>query len=182
MNQYDVEEAFGGFQKLIVSCLDRNTPRIRALGGSFRLTLKINLDGTVRTAGMPETDLGDHRTERCILNSALRQVWPKPVGGEGDAEHTFSIDSDYEVTKWTRKDLRSSMKAIYRALETCKITRGGPFLTTFYITANGRVPAAGMPIDTETSYEQANCITTHLAGMRFGRQRAPFTKVSLRLP
>lgn len=181
LSDYDVNEAFKELYPLVEKCLERSTERFEGLGGSFTIALRIRPDGSVKWAYLKSSTLGDREAERCVLRAAKRRSWPKPVGGEGEADHTFSAESPAEVVQWDEGRLRTVMTSIQSAVHGCTQQVEGAYHATLYIGRSGDVVSAGVAPPSPEGEASADCVVEQLRGFRFGQQ-PKLTKVSFVLP
>jgi hypothetical protein len=183
LDPYAVEESFKSLYREVERCLASGSARLEALGGQFTLRLKISGDGAVGAAYMKSSTLGDRVTETCILDAARARSWPRPLGGDGDAEHTFEVDATAPVNEWNERRLRSVKKTIYRKVARCVSPLRGRWSATLYVRGDGRVAAAGVaPPSAHGEQEQADCLVDVLRGFQFGRQRQRISKVTFTIP
>jgi len=182
MNQEAVEKSFARLQKSVIRCLERGSSRLEGLGGTFTLNLRIAMDGSVRWVHLSSSNLGDRQSERCILDAAASRSWPQPKGGEGEINHTYTVDAAVPVHVWQAKRLRTAMPEIRKKVWKCFGGARGHFETTLYIKQSGRVASAGVAPPRHEDDEKVDCLVDVLTGLSFGWQRQKLTKVTFTLP
>ena len=183
LNQDAVEATFASLDKAVQACVTSGSERVEALGGGFTVHVRIATDGSLSSAYMRTTTLGDRETEQCVLDAARARTWPKPLGGEGEAEHDYRIEAGEEATLWTQRRLRPLMKTIYRKVAKCLSPHRGRWQATMYIRRDGRVASAGVaPPNAKSDGEQAECLVDAMRAFQFGRQRPRYSKVTFTIP
>ncbi len=178
MNQEEVERTFFALQPEVQACLERGSARLEPLGGSFTVTLRIKLDGSVRSAYLSSSTLGDRESERCVLRAASAAAWPRPKSGEGEVSHTYTFDGMVEVHTWDGKRMRSAMSTIMKKLWKCVSGVRGRFTATVYVRGDGRVMSAGVAPPSAAAEEKSDCIAETLTTFNFGRQPRRVSKVT----
>lgn len=177
MSDHDVNEAFKQLYPAVEDCLSESIERVEGLAGTFTLALRIRSDGSVKWAYLRASTLGDRAAERCVLKAASRRTWPQPVGGEGEADHTFSAESRVDVARWEERQLRGVMTSIRKTVHRCIREAPGRYHATLYIGRDGKVLAAGLAPPSPEAEAQSDCVTDRLRTLQFGRQ-PKLTKVS----
>ncbi len=177
LNQEKVEAAFTSLRGAIEDCFAEGAGRVPALGGHFKVKLRIDREGGARWAYMSESDLGDRGTESCFLKAAREKQWPKPVGGEGLAEKDFDIDP---AAKWVTVDPKRAKIAIKLARkETFKCRKGnwGKFAVTLYVRSNGRVISGSVTPPNEKGEAVVDCMVGVLKKLHFVGGNGKFGKL-----
>ena len=182
MNEEAVAETFGAMERQVLGCVRRGSERVRELGGHFALSLRVDKRGEVRWAYLSESTLGDRETEKCVLDLARAQSWPKPLGGEGLATRTFEIDPGTEPVSWDARRIRSGVVAEGGRLGRGKMAKAGIFVATAYVSPNGRVLSAGVAPPSESGEEAADCIAQTIEKLRFGSPGRRAAKVTFPIP
>lgn len=181
LNEEDVETAFQSLQPEIVRCVEQGMTRIEGLGGSCTVALRITREGGARWAYLKESTLGDRETERCILDAVRVRSWPKPLGGEGEAEHSFVIEGLVPTTKWDWNRVRPMRRALDRATWPCLGRTRGRFNATLYLRWDGHVLGAGVATSSAVAEEKSDCLADALRTLKLGKQRSRLTKVTFRV-
>ncbi len=189
MNQYDVEDTFTRLQDPIFSCVRDGTDRLREMGGKFSVKLRVNKKGSVISAYLAQSTLGDRETERCVLEVARSVSWPKPLGGEGIAERSFDVDPSVEPVQWKAEKVRSARKSLGQKLDKCyrevigsaRVPEEGAFTATAYIDARGKVVAAGVAPPHAAGERAADCLVDALRATKFGSPGRKAAKVTFEI-
>jgi hypothetical protein len=183
LDQDRVEAKFRKLHPAFERCVAEGSQRVRGLGGSASVAMRIDATGQAHAAYMKHSTLGDRDTEKCILAEVEAAAWPSAVGGEGDAEHTFEVESTVPVAEWKQKRLESARKTIFEKAAKC-ITplRGHSWSATIYVRRDGGVAAAGVAPPNAAAESQSDCLVEVLRGFRFGWQRARVSKVTFTIP
>jgi hypothetical protein len=182
LSQHDVAEAFRGLERPVQRCLERGTRRVAALGGTFEVAVRIDPDGQAKWAYMKKSTLGDRETESCILEAVRSKRWPLPLGGDGEAEHTFAVESTVPVAKFKASRMKSARKGIWRKVSRCLQPARGRYMATLYIQRDGRVASAGAAPPNAKGEAKIDCLVDELRTFKFGRQRARLSKVTFGIP
>lgn len=182
LNQHDVESAFLSLHPKVERCIAQGMERIGALGGTFKVTMRIAPDGTAHSVFLSESTLGDRDTESCILDQIRAKSWPEPLGGDGIAEHEFAVDAQEPAAALDSDDFRPAMRFIRRKVHPCLRRVRGRFVATLYISRSGQVRAAGIAPPSPEGEEQADCVAEALRKFNFGRQRSRLSKVTFAVP
>jgi hypothetical protein len=181
MSQEDVEETFAKLQDPILRCVRDGAARVREMGGRFAIKLRIARDGTVRTAYLSESTLGDRETELCVLSLARETRWPRPKGGEGVAERSFDVDASVEPIQWKAEKAKSAKKNVGEKLKRCALASQAPFVATAYIDTKGRVVSAGVAPPDAASEEKADCVVQAVRAMKFRSPGGKPAKITFEL-
>ena len=182
LNQHDVESAFMALHPKVERCIVDGMDRIGALGGTFKVSMKIDPDGTAHSVFLSESNLGDRDTESCILELIRAKTWPRPLGGDGLAEHEFAVDALEPAAELDSDELRPAMRSIRRKVHPCVRRVRGRFVATMYISRNGQVRGAGIAPPSAAGEERADCVAEALRKFNFGRQGSRLSKVTIALP
>jgi hypothetical protein len=178
LDQDAVSARFAAMQRDVQRCLEDGLGRLDALGGEFTVALVIKLDGSVRDAFMKASTLGDRETERCVLAAARGRSWPRPLSGEGKAEHTYSADAMVDVRAIDGKRIERARTSIMKQLYKCLSGKRGRWSATVYLRWDGAVVSAGVAPPNAAAEEKSDCVVDVLETFNFGRQRARMSKVT----
>jgi len=181
MNQEAVEATFTSIQPRVLDCVAQGATRVREIGGSFVISLRIDSAGKARWAHLAESTLGDRQTERCVLDVARETLWPQPLGGEGLARRQFEVDAGVEPVEWEPKKIKSAMARMIEKVAPCRKGQPGTFVATAYVRPNGRVFAAGVAPPRENAEDAADCVAKELQKMVFGSPGRKAAKVTFKL-
>jgi hypothetical protein len=181
LNHEAVSGKFNAMQREVQRCIEEGMGRLKGLGGVFTVSIRVKLDGRLRHAFMKESTLGDRQTERCILDAAMSRTWPKPKGGEGEAEHTYAADAVVDVHSWDGKRMRGAMGTIMKKVWKCVSGVRGRWTATVYLRHDGQVVSAGVAPPSAGAEAKSDCVVDVLESFRFGPQRSKVTKVTFAL-
>ncbi len=182
LSQYDVEETFRGIYGDVQRCARRGARRIPELAGAFKISMRIGTDGSASEVYLSESTLGDRATETCILELVRSTPWPRAVGGTGDAEHGFSIESNHPVAEWPEHRVRPYLARIRRETTPCWTGMLARFTVTLYVGSDGRVLAAGVASPNAEAEQQADCLVERLLQLKLRRHNDRTVKVTFRIP
>jgi hypothetical protein len=182
LNEADVERAFNKLSGDIEGCFATGSARVSALGGRFKMKVRIDGEGSLRWAYLAESTLGDRDTEKCLLDAARAKTWPKPVGGEGLAEKSFEIESPQAPTALDEERFKPAIKLARKETAKCrKAGAWGVFQATTYLRGDGRVLAAGISPPNEKGEDVVDCMAKALKKLRFGSVGRKTGKLSFEL-
>lgn len=182
MNEDATVKAFERMGPAILDCVKQGTKRVKELGGTFVISVRIDREGTTKWAYLSESNLGDRATERCVLDLAKGHTWPKPVGGEGLANRTFQIDPETQPKELEPKRIKSALKYAVSSFAKCRKGTRGRFMATAYVRADGRVSTAGVAPPREDVEETADCFADAVKKMKFGSPGRRAAKVTFEVP
>ncbi|UQA56183.1 hypothetical protein [Polyangium aurulentum] len=182
LNEADIERAFHKLSGDIEGCFATGSARVAALGGRFKMKLRIDGEGALRWAYLAESTLGDRDTEKCLLDAAHAKTWPRPVGGEGLAEKSFEIESPQAPTPLDEERFKAAIKLARKETAKCrKAGAWGVFQATTYLRGDGRVLAAGISPPNEKGEAVVDCMAKALKKLRFGSVGRRTGKLSFEL-
>jgi hypothetical protein len=182
MREDDTVKAFERLAAPILDCVKQNTKRVRELGGVFVIAIRVDRDGRAKWAYLKESNLGDRATERCILDLARANDWPKPVGGEGLANRNFQIDPEKTPAELEAKRIKSALKYAASGFAKCRKGTRGTFTATAYVRPDGRVFAAGVAPPREDLEETSDCFADTVKKLKFGSPGRKAAKVTFEVP
>jgi hypothetical protein len=181
MNHEDVEETFAKLQDPILGCVRDGAARVREMGGHFAIKLRVARDGTVRSAYLSESTLGDRETELCVLSLARETHWPRPKGGEGLAERSFDVDASVEPITLKAERAKSAKKNLGDKLKRCALSSQAPFVATASIDSRGRVMSAGVAPPDAESEDKADCVVEAVRAMKFRSPGGKAAKITFEI-
>jgi len=182
LNEDDVNDAFNGMSRAIEGCFQRGAERVSALGGRFKMKLRITTAGELRWAYLAESNLGDRDTEKCLLSAARAKTWPKPLGGDGLAEKTFEIDAPKAPADLEEKRFKVAIALARKETAKCRTHHAtGVFVATTYLRQDGHVLSAGVTPPNEDGEEIADCMSDKIKKLRFGSVGQKVGKLSFEL-
>ncbi|MGK3995217.1 AgmX/PglI C-terminal domain-containing protein [Sorangium sp. So ce1024] len=183
MNEEKVQAAFQRASHRLSRCYERGVQRIPYLGGEIRFKVRVTEEGTARWAFVKDSTLGDRETEACMLKVLKATRWPKPVGGEGLAENSFTFEPSSDErppVPWTPDQLGTPYKKARPALESCRSQAGASQLkATLYIDTNGKPLSVGVSSADERGEDAAECVAGALREITFPSPGSYASKVSV---
>ncbi|AUX31142.1 MULTISPECIES: AgmX/PglI C-terminal domain-containing protein [Sorangium] len=183
MNEEKVQAAFERASLRLSRCYQKGVERIPYLGGEIRFKVRVTEEGTARWAFVKDSTLGDRETEACMLKVLKATKWPKPVGGEGLAENSFTFEPSSDErppVPWTPDQLGTPYKKARPALASCRSQAGGTQLkATLYIDTDGRPLSVGVSSADERGEEAAECVAGALREITFPSPGSYASKVSV---
>lgn len=183
MDERKVQETFQRVSPKLSNCYAKGVARIPYLGGEILFKLRITEQGKVRWAFVKDSTLGDRETEVCMLEVLKATRWPKPLGGEGLAENSFTFEPSNDErppVEWTPDQLGKPFKKARPALESCRSQAGGTQLkATLYIDTDGKPVSVGVSSADERGESAAECIADALREVTFPSPGSYASKVSV---
>lgn len=166
LSQDDYESAFAAVEPLVEGCLVEGASRFGGLGGSLRVVLRVDGRGQPLWAYLGDSALGDRDTEKCVLGVFLRRTWPRPLGGDGLAERSFSIDPAEPPGEVSRGQAGAAVSHVRNLASGCRRGVPGKFRATAYVGTDGRVITAGVSPPNERGEEVADCVVDAVKKLR----------------
>jgi hypothetical protein len=178
-----VKQTFEHLAGPLNGCFTKGTARLAYLGGDVRFVVRVAKDGSTRWAYLKDSTLGDRETETCMLGVVKATSWPRPQGGEGLAENTFSFDPGSEErppVAWSPEQLGPAQKKARSALAQCKKQAGTKSIkATMYVETDGKATAVGVASGDEKGEAAASCVIDALKGIKFPSPGSYASKVSV---
>ncbi len=163
-----VKKAFHDLESQFTDCQKQGLDRVEVLSGSVKFFVRIAADGSAKYAYLEDTELGDHATEKCLLDAVNGGHWPKPEGG-GEAEARYGMELPLMATRppndWSSEKVTAALTKHHAAIDECK-AGGGTFHATMYVGPGGRVLAAGVATPGKDDSEKADCLANVLTKMK----------------
>ena len=181
-----VERTFRRVSRKLGDCFAAGAGRIPYLAGDVRLALRIKKDGSPRWAYVKASTLGDRETEECMIQVVMRTDWPKPKGGEGLAESSFTfepLDDARPATAWLADKGSKVLQNAHWDLDQCrKQTGAGKLTATVYVDPAGKPVSVGIATADEKSDGAIACVVERLKRAVFPIPGTLPAKVTLDLP
>jgi hypothetical protein len=178
-----VKQTFEHVSGRLTGCFSKGAERIAYLAGDVRFVVRVAKDGSARWAYVKDSTLGDRETEVCMLGVLKAASWPKPQGGEGLAENTFTFDPGSEErppVAWSPEQLGPAHKKAKNALAQCKKQAGTKSLkATMYVETDGKATAIGVASGDEKGEAAADCVIDALKGIKYPSPGSYASKVSV---
>ena len=90
----DIRAGIEPHQQALFDCFTTKVGKRRYLGGDVEFQFVVNPDGTVKSAHMLRTDLGNWDMEKCMLDICAQMKFVPP---EGRAEADFTVPLSFEA-------------------------------------------------------------------------------------
>jgi hypothetical protein len=181
LNEEAMEAAFARLAGDVQRCLEEGSSKLGQLGGEFKLKLRVDRKGAARWVYLSSSTLGDRSTEKCVIDQARSKPWPLPVGGEGIAEKTFSIDPLQAPGQIEERRARVDIAKARAEAARCKRGIPGSFFATAYVLPDGRVATAGVAPPDEHAEHASDCVVDAIRKVRFRSAGGRDVKVSFEI-
>lgn len=183
LDESKVKQVFQRSAARISACYDKGSARIPYLAGEVSFRLRITREGGVRWAHVKESSLGDRATEECMLAILKSASWPRPEGGEGLAENSFTFESGGEErapVAWSPEQLGQPFRKAHGELANCRKQAGtGVIKATLYVDTDGKASAVGVATADERGEAAVACVVDTLKGLTFPSPGSYASKVSV---
>lgn len=170
LNEEAVARSFERMNDAVQNCFANGTGKISALGGHVKMKLRIDPQGSLRWAYLPESTLGDRDTEKCLLDAARAKSWPLPVGGDGLAERSFDVEPPSPVKDLDAKKFKRALALVSKETNKCRKNGmwGKVFRVTAYLRYDGLPVAAGIAPPNEKGEDSIDCMVKIIKKIKFG--------------
>jgi hypothetical protein len=183
LDEGKVKQTFQRVSGKLTDCYSKGTSRIAYLSGEVRFVIRIAKDGIVRWAFVKDSSLGDRETEVCMLEALKSAGWPKPEGGEGLAENSFTFEPSGDErmpVSWTPENLGAAGRNAKNALSACRKKAGTRSLSaTMYVETDGKPSSVGVASADEKGEAAVDCVTSALKGLKFPSPGSFASKVTV---
>jgi hypothetical protein len=186
-----IKEAFAAAEPEVEKCVQQGRRERQALlGGAIDLFLRIGTDGEVRWAYLSSSTLGDHLSEKCIVDAMRARSWPKPYGGkEGQTTQQLELGEPdaRPPVPWTEADLGAGYRRVASSLHECKRRAGtGSLQVTFYVEPSadgreGRAKNAGVAVSDEKGAAAIDCAVKTVLKARYPSPGSYTAKATVRV-
>ncbi len=178
-----VKQTFEHLAEKLNGCFARGTQRLAYLAGDVRFAVRIAKDGSARWVFLKDSTLGDRETELCMIGALKATTWPRPEGGEGLAENSYSFEPGGEErapVAWSPEQLGAAQRKAKSALSQCKKDAGTRSLkATMYVETDGKATAVGVASGDEKGNAAADCVVSALKGLKYPSPGSYASKVSV---
>jgi hypothetical protein len=181
MNEEATNRAFDSLGPAIQECISAGSGRVKALGGTVTIALRVARDGAAKWAYMKSSTLGDRETERCMLDAVRSKAWPKPVGGDGLAEKSFDLEPLAKPVEVDEEKQKRPIALVRKEAWKCRKGVRGSFVATVYIRTNGKVLTAGVTPPNEKGEGAADCMAELIGKVKFAPPGRRTGKLSFEL-
>ncbi len=184
LSNFDVRVTMEDQGKAFARCHEARARRMPHLAGDVEFKIHVLTSGEVSEVRVHASDLGDRPLERCLSEVIQSAKFPPPHGGEADVTWNMALapSGHARAELWETELIdRVVKKRKSELLATCDARRAGTFHVTAYVSASGRVLAAGVATERASSPEQVDCIAQELRSWPMPRPRKGVAKVSFAL-
>ena len=171
MDEAATQEVFEKAAPKLTRCFEQALRRVPYLGGEVRLALRVTESGAARWVYVKDSTLGDRQAETCMVEALKSASWPKPQGGEGLAENSYTFEpspDERPPVGWTPDALGAPFQDALPQLNDCRKGAGtGALKATMYVDPDGKVLAAGVSGSDDRAESAASCVVDALRGVTF---------------
>ncbi len=183
LDDLKVKQTFEHLSGKLNGCYTSGAQRIGYMAGEVRFVVRVAKDGSARWAFVKDSTLGDRETEVCMIGALKATSWPRPEGGEGLAENSFTFDPGSEErppVAWSPEQLGAGHKKAKSALAQCRKQAGTRSIkATMYVETDGKATAVGVASGDEKGEAAADCVIQALKGIKFPSPGSYASKVSV---
>jgi hypothetical protein len=183
LDEGKVKHTFERVSSKLSACFNQGTQRIAYLAGDVHVVVRVAKDGSARWAYAKDSTLGDRETEACMLEALKAETWPKPEGGEGLAENTFSFEpggDERPPVAWSPEQLGAQARGAKAAIAQCRKKAGTKSIkATLYVETDGKPSAVGVSSADERGEAAASCVVDALRALKFPSPGSYAAKVSV---
>jgi hypothetical protein len=183
LDEMKVKQAFQRQSDKLSACFAGGAQRIPYLSGEIRFVVRVARDGSARWVYVKDSTLGDRETEACMLSVLKSAGWPRPLGGEGLAENSFTFEAggdERPPVAWTPEQLGAPYRRAKGALVQCRKKAGTKGLrATLYVETDGKPSAIGVSGADEKGEAAVDCVVSELKALRFPSPGSYAAKVSV---
>jgi hypothetical protein len=178
-----VKQTFEHLSVRLTGCFADGARDVAFLSGDVRFVVRVAKDGSARWVYLKDSTLGHRKTEACMVGALKAASWPKPLGGEGLAENSFTFDPGGEErppVAWTPERLGPQRKKAQTKLDQCRKKAGTKSLkATMYIETDGSVSAIGVASGDEKGDAASDCVMEGLKSFKYPSPGSYASKVTL---
>jgi hypothetical protein len=180
IDPHSVEVAVNGSIPSFAECFGARYGDLDVLSGEFTLGFRIARDGSVITARLLQSTVGDRETEHCIVRVARKVRFAKPNGGEAEASHSLAMELPDDVRPPVLWPVAKAQNLVSSnggpALKVRCGAESAELLVTAYVQRGGRAMAVGASGDVEAT--ALDCVADAVSGWRFADPGSYPAKVS----
>ena len=183
LDELKVKQTFARSADKLSACFSKGSQRLPYLAGDVRFVVRVAKDGSARWAYVKDSSLGDRETESCMLAVLKSATWPRPEGGEGLAENSFSFEpggDERPPVAWSPEQLGAPYRGAKGALAQCRKKAGTKALkATLYVDTDGKPASIGVSSADERGEQAIACVIGALEGLKFPSPGSYASKVSV---
>ena len=132
-----VANTFNQASEKLARCFKKGLKRVEFMGGAVKFFVKVDTNGKFMHAHLERSDLGDRKTEQCLLDVLIKYKWPTPVGGTvGVATFSMSFEPSPDAAvpaDWSIDKVSDVIAAHEEQIDDCKSGIPGDFNATVYV-------------------------------------------------
>lgn len=167
LGEIDKKETIKTFERLkgtFLDCHKKGLERVEYMEGDVKFFLRVGQDGFARYAYLEDSTLGDHDTEKCMLDAITAMKWPKPQGGEAEVRSGTGFDAPNvrPPAPWTSDKIATVIAKESAGVNKCKAGAAGKYHVTLYVQphgTHGKVQAVGMSWPSKDAAHAAECLS-----------------------
>ncbi|WP_044242857.1 AgmX/PglI C-terminal domain-containing protein [Chondromyces apiculatus] len=183
LDEAETQAVFEKAAPKLSRCFEQGLRRVPYLGGEVRLAARVTASGSARWVYVKDSTLGDRQAEACMVEALRGATWPKPVGGEGLAENSYTFEpspDERQPVGWSSDALGAPFQEALPQLTTCRKDAGtGALKATLYVDPEGKVVSAGVSGSDDRAESAATCVVDALRGVTFPSPGSYDAKVSV---
>jgi hypothetical protein len=183
LDETRVKQTFEHLSGRLSGCYATGQQRIAYLAGDVRFVVRVAKDGSARLAYTKDSTLGDRETEVCMLGVLRAASWPRPQGGEGIAENSFTFEPGSEErppVAWSPEQLGPAYRNARSTLSQCRKKAGTRSIkATMYVETDGKAASVGVASADEKGEAAVGCVVDALKGLKFPSPGSYASKVSV---
>lgn len=176
-----VEAGVSSALQSIVGCFGERYDELEVLSGDFTLGFRIARDGSVISARLLDSTVGDRETERCVVRAARAIRFTRPSNGEAEASHSLGIDLPDDVRPPVSVPVAQAQRLVSsnggHALKLRCGAEAAELAVTAYVAPGGRAMAVGAAGDVES--RALDCVADAVRGWRFSDPGSYPAKVTI---
>lgn len=183
LDELKVKQTFQRSAEQLSGCFSKGSQKLPYLAGEIRFVVRVAKDGSARWAYVKDSTLGDRDTESCMLSVLKGATWPRPEGGEGLAENSFTFDpggDERPPVAWSPEQLGAPYKNAKGTLAQCRKKAGAKAMkATLYVDTDGKAAAIGVSGSDEHGEDAVSCVIGALSSLKFPSPGSYASKVSV---
>ncbi len=181
----DVQKTWNRLQGDFSTCRKRGAERIEYLHGDAKFFVRVGPDGTAKWSYLEDSNIGDHETEKCLLDAIAQAKWPKPYGGDAEVRNSIGFDPDGRApASWPTDKIASVLGKNDKDLQKCKAGAKGTVHVTLYVQPNhkeGKVAAVGAATPSKDGSTSIECIVNEVKSWKMPSPGSWAAKVEFRI-
>ena len=191
IDEAKTKQTFRDLSPKFMDCQKARLGVVEVLSGEVKFFVRVGADGSAKYAYVADSDLGDHETEKCLIDSIMAAAWPKPDGGEAEVTYAMELpqQAPRDANAWPSDKVAGEMAP----LAQCTGGVSG-FRVTMYVVADshgkgnggksgkgGKVAACGVSVPTRDADSKVDCIMKAAKELKLPSPGSWPAKVSVKL-